>query len=494
MHIDDPATPSSWLCRWLLCAMLMLGSAPVLGEPYQARDESLHTFFSALALPLGLPVIVSREAARKRVSGTFDFDKAQATLEAVALEQGLIWYGDGQAIYLYDAGEAKSSAVALRHISVERLRAFMRGAGLEAARHPLRESGGRTFYVSGPPNYVDQVLRLAQLMDRQRPSVRVGAQTFGVIQVLNSHVEDRHYSLGDDPVQVPGIASTINRVLSGEQSSSRRPRAVLADPSIAVIAYPDTNSLLVKGSPEQVRAIEDLVTQLDTPKRSIEVSLWRVDVDRDELQKIDAAWAQKAKPAASSSQVLEPMDDYRLMTQIGALERRRLARVVALPVILAQENVPALFNDNQTFYAAGTRDHASEWQPLRYGTQVSVLPRFAEANHIEMLLRLEDGRQIGRHGRGGQPAAVGRAGVSSVIRVAPGRRLWLGPFARDSDGAGRSLAGRGAEVRLFVIQAREVGRAPQTLAGAVGPPPLTQAQYERVQRAFVRRQGEVLQD
>ncbi len=43
-----------------------------LGETYQAQEESLHTVFTALSVPLGLPIVVSREVARKRISGLFD--------------------------------------------------------------------------------------------------------------------------------------------------------------------------------------------------------------------------------------------------------------------------------------------------------------------------------------------------------------------------------------------------------------------------------------
>jgi type III secretion protein C len=262
----------------------LLANAPAWGESYQARDESLHTFFTALSVPLGLPVVVSRDVARKRISGVFDLAVVQQTLEAVAAQQGLIWYSDGQVLYLYDAGEAKSSAVALRHISVDKLRGFMRRSGLDESRYPLRETDGRTFYVAGPPNYVDQVLNLAQQMDRQRTEVRLGKQIFGVVQVFNTHVADRQYAMGNDKVNVPGMASIIENLLAIEQqAATQRPPSALADKSVLVIAYPDSNSLLIKGKPAQVKVIEDLVAELDKPKRAIEVSLWQVDVDRDEL-------------------------------------------------------------------------------------------------------------------------------------------------------------------------------------------------------------------
>lgn len=476
--------PRRWLCRWLLFAALMLGTSLACGETYQAQDESLHTVFTALSLPLGVPIVVSRAVARKRISGLLDLDAPQQTLEALALQQDLIWYSDGQVLYVYDAGEAKNSAVTLRHISIDRLRALMRRSGLDESRYPLRVSGGRTFYVSGPPNYVDQVLRLAQLMDRQRADLRVGTQAFAVVQVLNTQVEDRHYGASDSPVTVPGMASMIETLLASER------KGLLADKTIGVIAFPDANSLLIKGKPAQVSLIQKLVAELDVPKRSIEVSLWLVDVDRDELKKLGLGGGDDGE--ASTTRIMDPLDDNRLMAQITVLERRRRARVVTLPVILTQENVPAVFQDNHTFYLPAPGSDEADWKPVRYGTQVSVLPRFTEANQIALHLDVEDGRQMTEAARRDVPSAVGWVGIDSVVRVPQGKRLWLGAFRRDSTEQVRStVAGRSAPVRLFVIQARAVGDEFKTPAGGVGPPPLTAAQYERVQRAFVQPGREV---
>lgn len=479
MYADFLTTmPRLWRCRWLLVAALMLGNTLAWGERYQVHDESLHTVLTALSVPLGLPIVVSRAVARKRISETLDFAAPQQTLEALALQYGLIWYSDGQVLYLYDAGEAKSSAVALRHISVDRLRALMRRSGLDESRHPLRKSGERTFYVSGPPNYVDHVQRLAQLMDRPPVELRVGAQAFGVVQVLNSPVADRQYGTSDNPIKVPGMASMIETLLASEQ------KGLLADKSLGVIAYPDTNSLLIKGKPAQVKFIQGLVAELDIPKRSIEVSLWWVDVDRGDLKTLGLDWDEATR--ASTTQVLEPLEDNRLMAQISTLERRRRARVVTLPVILTEENVPAVFQDNHTFYLPTPGEDRSDWKPVPYGTQVSVLPRFTEANQIELLLNVEDGRQLSETGRRGKPTGVGRVSVNSVVRVPQGKRLWLGTFRREADGQGPIAgAARQSDVRLFVIQARAVGNELKSLAGSIAPPSLTAAQYERVQRAFV---------
>ena len=269
MQTDSPASMiRHWLRNGLLCVALLLGSSIAWGEPYQAQGESLRMFFTALSVPLGLPVVVSRQAARLQVSGVFDFEAPQQVLEVLAEREGLIWYSDGRVLYLYDAGEARSSAVALRHISVARLRSLMGRAGLDESRYPLRASGARTFYVSGPPSYVDQVMRLAHLLDRQPAEP---AAAFAVVQVFNTDVEDRRYGAGADTVTVPGMASLVEARLAKERKGAP------ADTNLTLIAYPDTNSLLIRGKPTQVTLIKQWVADLDVFKRSDDAVLWQAD-------------------------------------------------------------------------------------------------------------------------------------------------------------------------------------------------------------------------
>lgn len=438
----------SILFCWLLYCSL------AFGESYQAQDESLHTFFTALSVPLGQPVVVSQAVARMRVSGVFEFAQAQQVLERVAREQDLIWFDDGHGVYLYAASEAKSAVVALRHLSVERLQLSMRRFGLDETRHPLRREGTRLFYVSGPPRYVDQVQRLAQLMDRPKPDLTVDTQRIGVVQIFNTHVADRQYDLGGKTVKVPGMVTLLENLL--------------ADNSISLLAYPDTNSLLIKGKPAQVQMVENLVAQLDVPKRAVEISLWWVDLQRKAFKALKLPGDPAAR--ALTTRVLAPLEDNAFMAHITALEKRRWARVSVLPVILGQENVPAVFHDNHTDYLPGPADEQKGWRPVMNGTQVSVIPRFAEWGEIEMMLRIEDGRSVdGTRGAG----KVVRTGIDTVVRVKPGRRLLVGDFQRE-----------GENVRLFVLQARVV--TDDVLKGEGGPPPLTASQYEQVKRAFKR--------
>lgn len=514
---------------------------------FEAREQSARTFFSELSGSLGKPVIVSKAAATKRIGGTFDLRTPQQTFERISVQMGLIWYSDGQAIYLYDASEIKSAMASLQTLTVAKLLGFLKQSGLHDARYPLRTDGVRTFHVSGPPIYVDLVLQAAGLMDNQRSELLLGKQQIGVIHVRNTFVNDRQYELRDDKVTIPGLATVIEALLRGEKhqvepsvAQAPEPRARGAMPvfpleglantsseqdptaprilarevaagNIRVVAYPDTNSLLVKGLPEQVRFIENLVNALDTPKRHVELSLWIIDLHKDELNQLGINWQGAVKSGGTFSASLNAgsattLDGASFVTQVMAMERTQRANVVSRPVILTQENVPAIFDNNRTFYAPLVGERSVDLQHVTYGTLVSVLPRFAQADEIEMSLNIEDGNEVdsGQGERLGALPTVGRTRISTVARVPQGKSLLVGGFTRDDHGEqigrvpvlgsipwiGRLFSYRqnrsANTVRVFLIQPKEIrdGFEPATVEH--GAQLLSPEQYERLRRSYFR--------
>jgi type III secretion protein C len=493
------------------------GAQSLNSSGHVARQEDLRQFFDALAAPLGKPVVVSRLAGRKKVTGTFNLDNPERTLAKVTSQLGLIWYGDGQTIYIYDADESKRTIGSLNIITVPKLVAFLRRSGLEDGRYPIRGDGLRTFYVSGPPVYVDLVMQAAQFMDTQSSDTDLGQQRIGVIRLQNTFVGDRAYDLRDQSVIIPGMATVIEQLLRGESRGvedtvrqSRPADAIaafsleeqaatmaqtgeipvvmgrdMAAGNIRVVAYPDTNSLLVKGLPDQVRLIENLVAALDEAKRHVELSLWIIDLQKDDLNQLGVNWQGSIKAGSQFSASLNgglgtTLDGASFMMQIMALERENRANVVSRPMILTQENVPAIFDNNRTFYTQLVGERAVELQHVTYGTLVSVLPRFGQFEEIEMSLTVEDGSEVDAgdsdwdEGLIRSLPTVGRTRISTVARVPQGKSLLVGGFTRDESGeqVGRipvlgSIPGIGRlfsyrqsrnanTVRVFLIQPREI--------------------------------------
>ncbi|WP_097139889.1 MULTISPECIES: type III secretion system outer membrane ring subunit SctC [unclassified Pseudomonas] len=537
-----------------LSPVLALAAVDVVrpGEGYVARQESLRAFFDALSAPLGKPIVVSQAVARRSISGEFSFSDAQQTLQRITQQMALIWYSDGQTLYMYEAAEAKSKVISLNTITVDKLTSFLRRSGLFDPRYPLRNDGLRTFYVSGPPLYVDLVMQAAQFMDSQGADLQLGQQRIGVIHLRNTFVGDRTYELRDQSIVVPGIATSIEVLLKGEKLDvevevskegrgampdfplrglagpesvdglNERPRVIARDSlsvsgagNIRVVAYPDTNSLLVKGLPEQVRFIENLVSALDEPKRHIELSLWIIDLQKNNLNELGVDWKGSFSIGSSISGSLNggslsTLDGNSFVAAVSALEETKRAKVVSRPVVLTQENVPAIFDNNRTFYTQLIGERSVSLEQVTYGTLVSVLPRISGSGEIEMDLNIEDGSEVDTpRDRGSNPGAnslptVGRTRISTVARVPRGKSLLVGGFTRDESGEqirkipvlgsipflGKLFSYRQKRdsntVRVFLIQPKELYASLEPGAAQIGARVIGNVGRDSADRAVLR--------
>lgn len=480
---------------------------------YVARQESLRAFFGGVSSYLGTSIIVSKLAAAKQISGDFNFFAGDIVAK-VSRQLGLITYYDGNVIYVYDVSETKNSVIKLKNISSSALMSFLKKSGLADPRYPLRGDGMETFYLSGPPVYVDLVKQAAQFLDTQ--NTELDSQRVEVIRLSNTFVTDRAYTRRDESVVIPGIASIVEKLLEGEGvhtvpavlksstasaalpdmlSDSHRESGPTADqpvdlPSamsrigkVRIVAYPETNSLLLKGTAEQIRLVRNLVKALDEEKRHVELALWIIDLHKDELDQLGVDWQGSVRignqfvaglNVGGGLNTFSTLEGSQFIASILALASKNKAQIVSRPVLLTQENTPAMFDNNRTFYTPLIAERAVELQNVTYGTLVHVLPRFTAKDEIELSLNIEDGSEVADSNNQSGLPTVGRTRISTVARVPKGKSLLIGGYTRDETTQGlgkipllgdiplvggifryrRSLSKN--TVRVFLIQPREI--------------------------------------
>lgn len=458
--------------------LLTPGAYAATANGYVANKENLRSFFETVSSYAGKPTIVSKLAMKKQISGNFDLTEPYALIERLSAQMGLIWYDDGKAIYIYDSSEMRNALINLRKVSTNEFNNFLKKSGLYNSRYEIKGGGNGTFYVSGPPVYVDLVVNAAKLMEQNSDGIEIGRNKVGIIHLVNTFVNDRTYELRGEKIVIPGMAKVLSTLLNNniKQSSgvnvlseissrqqlknvSRMPPFPGAEEDddlqvekiistagapetddIQIIAYPDTNSLLVKGTVSQVDFIEKLVATLDIPKRHIELSLWIIDIDKTDLEQLGADWSGTIKIGSSlsasfnNSGSISTLDGTQFIATIQALAQKRRAAVVARPVVLTQENIPAIFDNNRTFYTKLVGERTAELDEVTYGTMISVLPRFASRNQIELLLNIEDGNEINSDKTNVDDLPqVGRTLISTIARVPQGKSLLIGGYTRDTN-------------------------------------------------------------
>lgn len=460
---------------------------------YSARKESIRSFFEALSSALNKPIIVSTKAASKQISGDFDFKNPQTLLEKLSAQLGLTWYHDGQSVYIYDNSETKSAIISLRNISIAKFNGFLQKSGLYDRRYPLRGEAG-TFYVSGPPIFVDLVMNTAKLMDKPDNNGEDDLgdqQKIAIVRLNNTFVGDRNYSLRDQKVTTPGIATILKQMLGSKQipEMAGQPKVTTAEtepndlptfpdtlqgtvlsekshspPSkpklptledvmlgkqrqspvpqeeIQIVAYPDTNSLLIRGTDKQIRLVKNLISELDVVKRHVELSLWIIDLQKSDLDQLGVQWQGGVTVGnkfgvSFNSGSISTLDGTRFLAAINALSQNNKAQIISRPILLTQENIPAIFDNNVTFFAKLIGERSVQLERITYGTLINVLPRFINDNQVEMSLDIEDGAQL--TDTNGNPTMVdslpevSRTHINTIARVPKSKSLLIGGYIND---------------------------------------------------------------
>ncbi|MBB7444250.1 type III secretion system outer membrane ring subunit SctC [Escherichia coli] len=426
--------------------LLTPGAYAATANGYVANKENLRSFFETVSSYAGKPTIVSKLAMKKQISGNFDLTEPYALIERLSAQMGLIWYDDGKAIYIYDSTEMRNALINLRKVSTNEFNNFLKKSGLYNSRYEIKGGGNGTFYVSGPPVYVDLVVNAAKLMEQNSDGIEIGRNKVGIIHLVNTFVNDRTYELRGEKIVIPGMAKVLSTLLNNNIKQSTGVNVLSEISSRQQLKNVSRMPPFPGAEEDDDLQVEKIISTAgapetdDIPKRHIELSLWIIDIDKTDLEQLGADWSGTIKIGSSlsasfnNSGSISTLDGTQFIATIQALAQKRRAAVVARPVVLTQENIPAIFDNNRTFYTKLVGERTAELDEVTYGTMISVLPRFASRNQIELLLNIEDGNEINSDKTNVDDLPqVGRTLISTIARVPQGKSLLIGGYTRDTN-------------------------------------------------------------
>lgn len=526
-----------------------VASAAKPAARFVARKEPVENLFKAIGSEIRKAVRFSNKARQYRVSGEFDLKHPFEVIERVTSSLGLIWYFDGQVIYVYDNAEAASAMLAIAPQSIDGLIAFLKASALYDKRYPIKHTPGtRVIYVSGPPKYVEIVQGAASLMHTQAEVSERSDRHVELVKIRHASVAGRSYSRRGERETVAGLASVLAAALGSgasvrevasttpapttsavdtprDASAMALPAGVREMPSLEsslpmaaamlnaptqamattrrepapkradadgalpmnIVAYPATNSLLLEGTERQLATARRLIAQLDVPKEQVELSLWVIDVKRDNLDMLGAKWGAAMKlgglqatfdfGALGRGSTLSRNQTTQFLASITAMSTENKARIVSRPILLAQDNSPAVFDNSKTFLIRVSGERVATLEKITYGTMIDVTPHVVDVNgRIEMELNIEDGTSAKPTENSGLDLpVVASTKISTVARVQHEQSILVGgytqstntegvdkiPLLGDIPWLGRLFTFRNTTdhqtIRLFLIQPRLLG-------------------------------------
>jgi type III secretion system YscC/HrcC family outer membrane pore protein len=412
-------------------------------------------FFDGVSIEIDKPIVVSKRAELFKITGEIDLTDVYGAIDNVANKTGLVWYDNGTAIYVYSKDELRSEFIPIyTKKDFNEIVNYLKLADLYDSRYPIRYTKGAGF-VSGTPLYVNIVRDAVnafyvgeekqqqiseinkkaaeenqQLLAQNQPrEVIAKPDMIKVFRLHNRFVSDMKYRIRGEEKIVPGALTVLKSLLTD---------AGITTNGMKIVSDPLNNSIYVKGDASEVRDVEALLKEVDLVREQIQLSLWIIDIDTSEISDVGTSVEGLFKNDliqlglnGGSSIILNPSQTVNFIGKINVLEEDKKAKVLSRPILITQNNTPAVIDTNETIYVRLLGEQEVALQEITYGTILSVTPRVVRkpnGSDIEMMVEIEDGNQTSDLIDG--IPNIRRSLVSTMGRIRDSESLLLGGFVR----------------------------------------------------------------
>lgn len=421
-------------------------------------SKVLTDFCADIGLQLRMPPGITA-----RITGRLSAGSRSEFLDAVAAAHGLNWFYYAGALYVSTLADWSIRTLPVSRESIGALKQALAELGILDRRFgwaDIAEQG--VVLVSGPQSYLDLIvattqslqlaprgqqiamfrLRYANVDDRV---ITVRDQQLiipGVATVLRKLVEVQQQGVSETTRKPSGVVTpaappslpllppatgdnTAVPILppsSKVETTESAPRAIAATGRAATIQS-DTrlNAILIKDSPEAFPMYQKLIASLDIPAKLVEIEAMTIDVNKSSLRDLGIDWSLGARGITltrgtpgdgADAGTLSVGYHAELTTIIGnqaaaflariqALENRGDARVIGKPSILTTDNLRALIDLSQTYYAKAVGERVANIIPVTTGVTLNVTPRVipqepGQPAEIQLVIDIEDGALVDR--------------------------------------------------------------------------------------------------
>lgn len=177
-----------------------------------ALNDNLGNVIQSLCQAQGVNAIISKKVSGT-VNGRFKNMEPTALLNYLGKSYGLIWYYDGNTLYVYPAEEMTSSIVNLDVLKFEQFDAMLKKLDIPDPRYPIAnlEVEGMV-YVAGPPRYVSLITDLAQMAENNIRRSHQTEMAAKCIRLKRAWAYDIKLRYRNEDITVPGVATILQRL------------------------------------------------------------------------------------------------------------------------------------------------------------------------------------------------------------------------------------------------------------------------------------------
>jgi type III secretion protein C len=188
---------------------------------YQAVNRDLTDVLRGFAADQRLNLVLDPGIARRLVSEEVEMPPTQF-LDYITGKYGLVWYFDGVSLYVYRSDQLATDAFPLRYTTIARVVEVMKSLRAYSDRYPYRVLEKENVILAvAPPRMLQMtsfVVGTLEAREKTAASAQIG---IAVIELEYASAADQTFQFVDGSVTVPGVASILQSVVSGQAIPGR---------------------------------------------------------------------------------------------------------------------------------------------------------------------------------------------------------------------------------------------------------------------------------
>ena len=318
----------------------------------------------------------------------------------------------------------------VRHLDPAKLAEFLsqQVPGVKVAQVP----GQKVLIVRGTEAQQQEVQTILAKIDvAPQAGPPIYQRTF---RLSNAKAEDLAKVL-QEALQAKGVAAAQG------QPGQTAPAEAGGNPTVSIVADPRTNTLIVTGTAEQLKLVEELIPKLDRPVEQVNVQVRIQEVTRSTLNNLGLKWQAAGGNliAALADTGLSLIFDatrslaaLNISATLNALEKQGLSKRVNDSNITVLNNQKGRIQSGFTFFIRRVVDNKVEKVPYDAGVIVEVTPQVTNSGEIVLKIHTEVSDILERNPVDGDVDKLSKQVSDTILRVKDGQTVVLGGLIKNS--------------------------------------------------------------
>lgn len=148
------------------------------------------------------------------VNGRFEDLSPEEFLNRLSRAHGLIWFYDGNVVYVYPSQKVESKFLAINEWASKKLLETVSGLGMVAPSSLIRIVGPNSIaFVSGPPKYVSIVSDMADRLSKNLEIEYTEIPKVKVFPLQHAWAYDTTFTTAETQITLPGLATTLRGLM-----------------------------------------------------------------------------------------------------------------------------------------------------------------------------------------------------------------------------------------------------------------------------------------